>query len=86
MKGYIHDWGVNMSYNYTEVPTDFEAMTYRLDEARRQGEISRQLDQAGIVQRAWLAHKGHQVLQHVGHWLVTVGERLEQDVLPTPSV
>jgi hypothetical protein len=86
MEGYGNNWRVNMSYNYSEVPTDFGAMTYRLDEARRQGEISSQLDQAGIVQQAWLTRQGYQVLHHVGHWLVTVGERLEQDVVPTPSV
>jgi hypothetical protein len=75
-----------MSYNCPEIPTAFEAMTYRLDEARRQGEIRSQLDQAGIVQEAWLARQGRQVLHQVGHWLVTVGERLEQDVAPTPFV
>jgi hypothetical protein len=75
-----------MSYNYPEVPTDFEAMTYRIDEARRQGEISSQLDQAGIVQQAWLPRQGRQVLHQVARFLVTMGERLDPDVLPSPSV
>jgi hypothetical protein len=42
---------MNMSYNYPEVPADFEAMTYRLDEARRRREVGSRLDQAGIVQQ-----------------------------------
>ena len=67
MEAHIYDLGVNISYNYPEVATHFEAMTYRLDEAGRQGEISTQLDQAGIRQQAWLARQGHQVLHHVGH-------------------
>lgn len=75
-----------MSYNYSEVPTNFEAMTYRIDEARRRGEIRSQLDQAGIVQQPWSAHQGRQVLHQVGHLLVAMGERLGPDVLPTPSV
>jgi hypothetical protein len=75
-----------MSYNYSEVPTDFEAMTYRLDEARRRGEIRSRLDQAGIVQQGWLARQGRQVLHQVGHLLVTMGERLDPEVLPSPSV
>ena len=75
-----------MSYNYPEVPTDFEAMTYRIDEARRQGEISSQLDQAGIVQQAWLARQGRQLLHQVGHLLVTMGGWLDPDVLPSPSL
>jgi hypothetical protein len=78
--------GVNMSYNYSEVPTDFEAMTYRIDEARRRAEIRSQLHQAGIVRQGWLARQWHQVLHQVGHLLVTAGERLQQDVLPTASV
>ena len=82
----ITDSRGNVSYNYPEVPTDFEAMTCRLDGARRQGEINRQLDQASIVRQGWFARQGHQVLHQVGHLLVTVGERLDQDALPTPSV
>jgi hypothetical protein len=75
-----------MSYNSPEVPTDFEAMTYRLSAARRRAEVGGQLARAGIVQQGWLARQGHRVLHQVGHLLVTVGERLEQDVLATPSV
>jgi hypothetical protein len=86
MEGYRDNCGVNMSYNYSEVPTDFEAMRYRIDEARRRGQIRSQLDQAGIVQEAWLAHQGRQVLHQVGHLLVALGERLSPDVLSTPSV
>jgi hypothetical protein len=86
MEEYGNNWGVNMSYNYSEVPTDFEAMAHRIDEARRRGETRSQLDQAGIVQEAWLPRQRRQVLHQVGRFLVTMGERLEQDVLATPSV
>ena len=75
-----------MPYNSPELPMDFEAMTHRIDEARGQSELNRRLRQAGIVQEAWLTRQGRRALHHVGHLLVTVGERLEQDVLPTASV
>jgi hypothetical protein len=74
-----------MPYNSPEIPTDFKAMTYRLDEAARQAQVRAQLKQAGIVEQAWLARQGRQAFNHVRRWLVTVSERLEQDALTHPS-
>lgn len=74
-----------MSYNSPEVPIDFEAMTYRIDEARRQSEVNRRLGHVGIVKQAWLTRQGRRAFNHMARVLVTVGERLEQDVLPTAS-
>ena len=75
-----------MSYNYPEVPTNFGAMTHRLDESRRQGEISTRLEQAGIAQQGWLARQGAQLLHQVGHLLVVAGERLERLAPPISLV
>jgi hypothetical protein len=86
IEGHIHDWRVNMSYHSPELPTNFEAQTYRLDELRRQGRVRTQLHQAGIVRQGWLARQGHQLLHQVGHLLVAIGERLEQDAIRTPSL
>jgi hypothetical protein len=60
-------------------------MKLRVEDTRRQAEMSRALRDAGVVRQPWLTRRSCRVLCQLGRKLVTVGERLKQFDVPPAS-
>jgi hypothetical protein len=57
-------------------------MHTRLEEAQHKQELAKQLTEAGIDQRGWLARQSCCLGQRFAHWLVAIGQKLDQATLP----
>jgi hypothetical protein len=72
-----------MSRPFPDVPLEATMMKMRVEDTRRQAEMSHALRGAGIVRQRWLARRSCHVLCLLGRKLVEVGERLKQfEVVP----
>ena len=59
-------------------------MAMHVDEVQGQLTADRLLHEAGIHRAAWLSRPAGRVLGHMGHWLLRVGQRLEQSEPRSP--
>jgi hypothetical protein len=71
-----------MSRPFPDVPLEATMMKLRVEDTRRQAEVSYALRHAGVERQRWLTRQSCHVLCQLGRKLVEMGERLKQFDVP----
>jgi hypothetical protein len=71
-----------MSCPFPDVPLEPTMMKLRVEDTRRQAEVSHALRHGGVVRQGWLTRRSCRMLCLFGRKLVDVGERLKQSDVP----